>query len=420
MARLPRQRLRRPWPHLFLELLEDRLALSSANATSWTQPVLTQPASNTATTPVATAPQSWSTPDTSPQYWQKPQTTPSQWSNTTAASDPAQNASAAVAADDDDPAYPTGSGASAKTTPVAQPENYNHGGAVPGWNGSTATGAGAQSSPAAQPSTQPSTNQTSSNGETYNTQQAVSQTGTDTSQDSNASYYYCSPQMYIEMATYQQIVAANARSAAEAAIGRFLMEAAPMREQVLPGRLSLAGAAASETSQEVSPPTPENVAAPKAGERSGDASGVPGHRAPDMQTDWLAALDSGLVVPTPSNREMDQESSESLAFGSSEGETIEPQPGTLLAAAMPFDVGALERSVRQLFAQFEQSGGEAGWQRAQMLAWWLGAAATATAAFEWTRRRVISPSLMAGADAGCDLAWADDPDLALSPTRDDA
>src|SRR5262249_18046657 len=101
-------------------------------------------------------------------------------------------------------------------------------------------------------------------------------------------------------------------------------------------------------------------------------------------------------------------------------ELIVPQPGTLLAGPVPFDVSALERSVGRLFAQLDQPSSEAGWQRAQSLAWWLGAAATATAAFEWAPRRMLSPMLLAADDAEREHAWVDDPDLALSPTRDHA
>jgi hypothetical protein len=226
--------------------------------------------------------------------------------------------------------------------------------------------------------------------------------------------------MYIQMATYQQIVAANARNAAESAVAHVLMEAASSKEQASTGKLAVAEAAASGASQDVLPPPPENAATPRPSDRTGDAPGVPGHRTPDVQTDWLAALDQTAAVPTRTDQGPDQESGESLAFSSAESELIAPQPGTLLAGTLPFDVGALERSVGRLFAKLDQPSSEAGWQRAQTLTWWLGAAVTATAAFEWARRRVFSPSLIAAADAERDHAWVNDPDLALSPTRDHA
>jgi hypothetical protein len=146
---------------------------------------------------------------------------------------------------------------------------------------------------------------------------------------------------------------------------------------------------------------------------------VASHRAPDVQGGWLTALDSAVATKSNGEREIDQESGEVVALSSGASEEIPPQSGSLLAGVVPIDLDALERSVSRFFAQLDGQSSEAGWQRAQTLAWWLGAAATATAAFEWTRRRVFTPLGITGADAECDQAWANDPNLALWPTRDD-
>src|SRR5262249_55239766 len=148
---------------------------------------------------------------------------------------------------------------------------------------------GAQSTPPAQSSGHQSANQTPSSGATYNTQQDGGQPNTDTSQDSDAAYYYCSPQMYIEMATYQQVVAANARNAEEAAVARVLVESGSTKELGSIHPPPAAEMAASAASSEVlPPPSLEAAAAFKPTDRSGDAAGVPIHRTPDVQTDWLA------------------------------------------------------------------------------------------------------------------------------------
>jgi hypothetical protein len=424
MARLPRQRLRRPRPHLFLEILEDRVALSSTNATT-IPTVLFQPPSLSPQAVIApAASQSWASQYTQVLTAQTPQNQPAQWPSSSAA-DSAWSAGTAASPNDDLP-YQTYSSASTSGTATNGSQaagasaSGNKGGAVPSPTSPNTEEYGTQSTGSVQSSTPQTANQTPGSGTAYNTQQASGQPSADTSPDTTAAYYYCSPQMYIDMATYQETVAANARNAAETAVVRVLMEPAPSKEQPSLGKPAVPQAAAAGDAQDVLSQAPENTAAPKPSDRSGDAPGVVGHRAPDVQADWLAMLDSAPLEKTRAQGETDQESGESAAPPSTLSEEMPPSPGTLLAGALPFDMEALERSVGRFFAQVDQTSSEAGWQRPQTLALWLGAAATATAAFEWTRRRVLTPPLMAGANAEGDHTWANDPDLALLPMGDEA
>ena len=353
-------------PHLLLEPLEDRTALSNPGATWPGNAIVGAPAypagSAAAQSPAAPTVSASSAPVST------------SW--------PSGAVPSIVAAPDaDDASY---SASSISSTGTGSPAQSATSAQTPGTAGSsqssTTTQSGTYSSGGK--SANPASAQTSGNGATYYSQ-ALGQTTANGSTPNYPTDYY-SKEYYLAEA--QRAAQLALRVAEYDAVRVFQQEAsadpAPLAD-ALPTEAMVEHAATPA-------PATDNRAV-TVGARPTDEELIPAVHHVAAVSDWSAELlpANGPTIAAPPA----DDKPELLASAGESVPLVLPEPGQPAAGISALDLGALERGLDRFFAHLDEQGRRLlNWPGLATLGTWLAAGATATAAFELARRATRAPT----------------------------